>query len=87
MQQKQLQELRAFLASDHRAAADIGITSCEAQQLLSRRARSLCCTAFTGRGAARERSTADRGSFHTREFVKVPVQQHHFMLRCARDKP
>jgi uncharacterized protein YjiS (DUF1127 family) len=35
MQQRQLQEFRSFLANDHRAAADIGITSCEAQRLLS----------------------------------------------------
>jgi uncharacterized protein YjiS (DUF1127 family) len=36
MQQRQLQELRSYLANDHRAAADIGITSCEAQRLLNR---------------------------------------------------
>jgi uncharacterized protein YjiS (DUF1127 family) len=61
---RQRQEFIDFLASDHRAAADIGITAYEAQQYIDRPFwRETERATFPGRGAARERCTADPGSF------------------------
>jgi uncharacterized protein YjiS (DUF1127 family) len=66
LHRRQRKELLDFLASDHRAAADLGITPYEAQQYFDRPFwRDTERASFPGRGAARERCTADPGSFHT----------------------